>query len=64
MGHVWFSSRRRSNFYKRRTPLPELWLHGQAFLLSCLSLAVDVPEMLRARHVENGIARGISTLVG
>lgn len=37
---------------------------AEAILLSVLFLAVDVPEMLWTRHVENGIVQRITTLVG
>jgi hypothetical protein len=37
---------------------------AEALLLSVLFLAVDVPEMLWTRHVENEIAKKISELVG
>lgn len=36
----------------------------EAILLTWLFLAVDVPEMLWTTHVENGIAREITQLVG
>lgn len=36
---------------------------AEALLLSVLFLAVDVPEMLWTKHVENGIARKISDIV-
>lgn len=36
----------------------------EALLLSALFLAVDIPEMLWTEHVEHGIAREITTLVG
>jgi len=37
---------------------------AEAVLLSVLFLAVDVPEMLWTVHVENGIAKKISGIVG
>lgn len=37
---------------------------AEALLLSALFLAVDVPEMLWTRHVENELAKEISSLVG
>jgi hypothetical protein len=37
---------------------------AEAILLSVLFLAVDVPEMLWTVHVENGIAKQITQLVG
>ncbi len=37
---------------------------AEALLLSVLFLAVDVPEMLWTRHVENEVAKKISELVG
>jgi hypothetical protein len=37
---------------------------AEALLLSWLFLAVDVPEMLWTRHVENEIAKKISEIVG
>lgn len=37
---------------------------AEAILLSALFLAVDVPEMLWTRHVEGGLAKEITTLVG
>jgi hypothetical protein len=36
----------------------------EAILLSVLFLAVDVPEMLWTAHVENGIAKEITQIVG
>ena len=36
----------------------------EALLLSTLFLAVDVPEMLWTRHVENEIVKGITGIVG
>ena len=36
----------------------------EALLLSVLFLAVDVPEMLWTRHVENGIAQKITEMAG
>jgi hypothetical protein len=36
----------------------------EAILLSLLFLAVDVPEMLWTVHVENGIAKQITQIVG
>ncbi|MGA1974663.1 MAG: hypothetical protein ABSG92_03420 [Conexivisphaerales archaeon] len=36
----------------------------EAILLSVLFLAVDIPEMLWTEHVEHGIAKEITTLVG
>jgi hypothetical protein len=36
----------------------------EAILLSVLFLAVDVPEMLWTTHVENGIAKEITQIVG
>lgn len=33
-------------------------------LLSALFLAVDVPEMLWTTHVENGLAKEITKIVG
>jgi hypothetical protein len=36
----------------------------EAILLSVLFLAVDVPEMLWTTHVENGIAKQITQIVG
>ena len=36
----------------------------EALLLSVLFLAVDVPEMLWTRHVENDIAKKITEMVG
>ena len=37
---------------------------AEVILLSTLFLAVDVPEMLWTTHVESGIAREISNIVG
>jgi len=37
---------------------------AEAIVLSVLFLAVDVPEMLWTVHVENGIAKKISQIVG
>jgi len=37
---------------------------AEALLLSVLFLAVDVPEMLWTRHVENEIIKGITQIVG
>jgi hypothetical protein len=37
---------------------------AEALLLSVLFLAVDVPEMLWTVHVENELAKQISTMVG
>jgi hypothetical protein len=37
---------------------------AEAILLSVLFLAVDVPEMLWTTHVENGIAKEITQIVG
>ncbi len=37
---------------------------AEAILLSALFLAIDVPEMLWTRHVENGIAAEITQIVG
>jgi hypothetical protein len=37
---------------------------AEALLLSVLFLAVDVPEMLWTYHVENGIAKKITEMVG
>ena len=37
---------------------------AEALLLSVLFLAVDVPEMLWTRHVENEIAKEITQIVG
>ena len=37
---------------------------AEVILLSALFLAVDVPEMLWTTHVENGLAKEISALVG
>ena len=37
---------------------------AEALLLSVLFLAVDVPEMLWTRHVEDSIARKITEMVG
>lgn len=37
---------------------------AEVILLSTLFLAVDVPEMLWTTHVENGLAKEISNLVG
>ena len=36
----------------------------EALLLSVLFIAVDVPEMLWTTHVENGIAKEITSMVG
>jgi hypothetical protein len=36
----------------------------EAILLSALFLAVDVPEMLWTVHVENGVAKEITQIVG
>jgi hypothetical protein len=36
----------------------------EAILLSVLFLAVDVPEMLWTAHVENGVAKEITQIVG
>lgn len=36
----------------------------EALFLSTLFLAIDVPEMLWSRHVEKGIAKEISEIVG
>ena len=36
----------------------------EALLLSELFLAVDVPEMLWTKHVENGVAKEITQIVG
>lgn len=37
---------------------------AEALLLSELFLAVDVPEMVWTKHVENGIAKEITAIVG
>jgi len=37
---------------------------AEAILLTWLFLVVDVPEMLWTTHVENGIAKEITTIVG
>ena len=37
---------------------------AEAILLSVLFLAIDVPEMLWTRHVEGGIAKEITQIVG
>ncbi len=37
---------------------------AEALLLSVLFLAVDVPEMLWTTHVENGLAKEITQIVG
>jgi len=37
---------------------------AETILLSGLFLAVDVPEMLWTKHVENGIAKEITDIVG
>ena len=37
---------------------------AEAILLSFLFLAVDVPEMLWTRHVEGGLAKEITSIVG
>jgi hypothetical protein len=37
---------------------------AETLLLSGLFLAVDVPEMLWTKHVENGIAKDITDIVG
>ena len=37
---------------------------AETLLLSGLFLAVDVPEMLWTKHVENGIAKEITDIVG
>jgi hypothetical protein len=37
---------------------------AETILLSGLFLAVDVPEMLWTKHVENGIAKDITDIVG
>lgn len=37
---------------------------AETLLLSGLFLAVDVPEMLWTKHVENGIAKEITEIVG
>lgn len=37
---------------------------AEVILLSTLFLAVDVPEMLWTTHVENGIAKEVSNIVG
>jgi hypothetical protein len=37
---------------------------AEALLLSVLFLAVDVPEMLWTRHVENEIAKEITQIIG
>ncbi len=37
---------------------------AEVLLLSTLFLAVDVPEMLWTTHVENGIAKEITQIVG
>jgi hypothetical protein len=37
---------------------------AEALLLSVLFLAIDVPEMLWTRHVENEIAKEITQIVG
>lgn len=37
---------------------------AEALLLSSLFLAVDVPEMLWTKHVENGLAKEITDIVG
>jgi len=37
---------------------------AEVILLSWLFLVVDVPEMLWTTHVENGIAKEITTIVG
>lgn len=37
---------------------------AEALLLSVLFLAIDVPEMLWTRHVENDIAKKITEMVG
>jgi len=37
---------------------------AEALLLSVLFLAVDVPEMLWTRHVENELAKQITSMVG
>jgi hypothetical protein len=37
---------------------------AEAILLSVLFLAVDVPEMLWTTHVENGLAKEITQIVG
>lgn len=37
---------------------------AEVILLSALFLAVDVPEMMWTTHVENGIAKEISDMVG
>lgn len=37
---------------------------AEVILLSALFLAVDVPEMMWTTHVENGIAKEISNMVG
>ncbi|MGI0100277.1 MAG: hypothetical protein ACREBH_00940 [Candidatus Micrarchaeaceae archaeon] len=37
---------------------------AETLLLSGLFLAVDVPEMLWAKHVENGLAKDITDIVG
>lgn len=39
-------------------------LAAEAILLSVLFLAVDVPEMLWTTHVENGLAKEITQIVG
>jgi hypothetical protein len=36
----------------------------EALLLSELFLAVDIPEMLWTEHVENGVAKEITQIVG
>ncbi|MHB1867624.1 MAG: hypothetical protein ACYCPP_01610, partial [Nitrososphaerales archaeon] len=36
----------------------------EVLLLSALFLAVDVPEMLWTAHVENGLAKEITQIVG
>jgi len=37
---------------------------AEVILLTWLFLAVDVPEMLWTTHVENGIAKEITSIVG
>ena len=39
-------------------------LAAEALLLSVLFVAVDVPEMIWTEHVENGIAKEITQIVG
>jgi hypothetical protein len=36
----------------------------ETFLLSALSLAVDIPEMLWTRHVENELLKQTTNIVG